>query len=65
MSLNGRILKASPNSAPTCPGEGHLPSSAKPPPSSVATFDRIAELPLEVEECEFEGLAFTLGDSNG
>jgi len=28
----------------------------------VATFDRIAELPLEVESCEFEGLEFTLGD---
>jgi hypothetical protein len=28
----------------------------------VATFDRIAELPLVVEGCEFEGFSFTLGD---
>jgi hypothetical protein len=28
----------------------------------VATFDRIAELPLVVEECEFEGLSFALGE---
>jgi hypothetical protein len=28
----------------------------------VATFDRIADLPLEIESCEFEGLGITLGD---
>ncbi len=28
----------------------------------MATFDRIAELPLEIESCELEGLEFTLGD---
>ena len=35
-----------------------------PPPRllPVGTFDRIAELPLVVEECEFEGLSLTLGD---
>jgi hypothetical protein len=28
----------------------------------VATFDRIAELPLQIESCELEGLEFTIGD---
>jgi hypothetical protein len=28
----------------------------------VATFDRIADLPLEIESCEFEGLGITLGE---
>ncbi len=29
--------------------------------TAMATFDRIAALPLAVEECEFEGLSFTSG----
>ena len=28
----------------------------------MATFDQIAELPLQIESCELEGLEFTLGD---
>jgi hypothetical protein len=28
----------------------------------MATFDRIADLPLEIDSCEFEGLGVTLGD---
>jgi len=28
----------------------------------IATYDRIAELPLEIESCDFEGLDFTIGD---
>jgi hypothetical protein len=28
----------------------------------VASFDRIADLPLEIESCEFEGLGVTIGD---
>ena len=28
----------------------------------MASFDAIADLPLEIEDCEFEGLGFTLGE---
>src|SRR3954454_9139084 len=30
----------------------------------MATYDRIADLPLEIESCEFEGLEFTISEES-